>query len=217
MKRSIAKIALSSLLVSGVLVAGKNVAPVEAPIAPVVDVNPFYVGIGMLWSGTSRDCECDDAYDNRDSRLKETAYGVIARVGYDFNQYIGVEARALKASIDSDFAETTHYGLYLKPQYHLTDALNVYGLVGYGQTTIDCTRADGSSYTAYDDAGLSVGIGFEYDMSSDEPVASSRTFDGQGDQEKGWGIWVDYQNFLHDEGSQKIKSNIVTAGVTYDF
>jgi OOP family OmpA-OmpF porin len=209
MKNTVAKIALSSLLVSGILVAGKNVAPVEAPVVPVVGINPLYVGLGLLWSGTSVDCPCAN-----DVRKKETTYGVIGRIGYDFNQYIGIEARAFKASLDKDFAETTHYGIYLKPQYHITDKLNVYGLVGYGKTEIDfsCTTMDD-----YDDAGLSMGIGFEYDMSDDSAVATSRNFDGQGDQEKGWGIWVDYQNLLHNEGAKDIKANIVTAGVTYDF
>jgi hypothetical protein len=92
--------------------------------------------------------------------------------------------------------------------------LNVYGLAGYGNTEIDF---DCPTIADYDDAGVSVGFGFEYDMSADSTVAASRTFDGQGDQEKGWGVWVDYQNFLNDEGENKIKSNIVTAGVTYDF
>jgi len=211
MKRMVAKVALSSLLLSGVIIAGKNVAPVEAPVAPVVDINPFYVGLGLLWSGTSRDCPCDQ---DENTRLKETTYGVIGRIGYDFNQYIGVEARAFNASIEKDFAETTHYGIYLKPQYPVSDKLNIYGLIGYGQTKIEC---DVVGTTMYDEAGLSVGIGLEYDMSDDEPVVADRAFDGQADQEKGWGLWVDYQNLLNDEGTNNIKANIVTAGVTYDF
>ena len=205
------KLVLASLLASGVLVAGKNVEPAVVPVAPVADVNPFYIGLGLLWSGTSVDCPCALPPG---ARRKDTTYGAIARIGYDFNPYIGVEARFFKASMDSDFTETTHYGIYLKPQYHITGKLNVYGLLGYGNTKIDfsCpTMAD------YDDTGISMGIGFEYDMSADTPVTASRAFDGQGDQEKGWGIWIDYQNFLHNEGKKNIKSNIVTAGVTYDF
>ena len=208
MKRMVAKIALSALLASGIAVAGKNVAPAETPVAPVVGVVPLYVGIGLLWSGTSVDCPCAN-----DVRRKDSSYGYVARVGYDFNQYFGVEARFLKTAMDEDFSETTHYGLYLKPQYHVTDKLNLYGLLGYGNTEIDfiCDDMD------YDDAGVSVGFGFEYDMSEDTPVAASRAFDGQGDQEKGWGIWVDYQNLLHNEGNKDLKSNIVTVGITYDF
>jgi len=214
MKNQITKLALASLLASGVLVAGKDVEPAIVPVAPVVNINPFYVGLGLLWSGTSRDCPCAD-----DSRLKETTYGVIGRIGYDFNQYIGVEARAFKASIDKDFAETTHYGIYLKPQYPITDKLNIYGLIGYGKTKIECDHPKLPAGTKmYDESGVSVGIGLEYDLSKDAPVvASKRSFDGQGDQEKGLGIWIDYQNLLHDEGKENIRANVVTAGVTYDF
>ena len=212
MKKTIAKVALSSLLMSGALMAGKNVAPAVVPVVPVVDVNPIYVGLGLLWSGTSRDCDCSG------DRLKNTSYGVMGRIGYDFNQYFGIEARAFNASIDKNFAETTHYGVYLKPQYHITDKLNVYGLIGYGQTKIECTHASLPSGTnLYDESGVSFGFGFEYDLSADTPVVASRAFDGQGDQEKGWGVWVDYQNLLHNEGPNNLKANIVTAGVTYDF
>jgi len=209
MKRTVAKIALASLLISGVVFAGKNVAPAESPVVPVMSVNPFYIGLGLLWSGTSIDCPCANGTEK-----KNTSYGVMGRVGFDFNPYLGVEARFFKASMDKNFAETTHYGLYLKPQYHVSDKMNVYGLIGYGNTEIDFSCP---SMSDYDDAGLSVGVGFEYDMSDDEPLAASRSFDGQGDQEKGWGIWADYQNLLRDEGSTNINANIVTAGVTYDF
>ena len=208
MKRMIAKVALSSLLVTGTMVAGKNVAPVEAPVAPVVDINPFYVGLGLLWSGTSLECPCTK------TEKKETTFGGILRVGYDFNQYVGIEARAFTASMDKDFAETTHYGVYLKPQYHVSDKINIYGLIGYGNTEIEFSCP---AFSNYDETGLSVGFGLEYDMGDDEAVVADRAFDGQGDQEKGWGIWVDYQNLLHNEGTNDIKANIVTAGVTYDF
>ncbi|HIP61185.1 MAG TPA: porin family protein, partial [Sulfurovum sp.] len=199
MKSAITRVALSSLLLGSILMAGKNVVPVDTPVAPVAYINPLpiYVGLGLLWSGTSRDCACQD-----ESRLKDTTYGGIIRVGYDFNPYIGIEARALKSSMDSDFAETTHYGIFLKPQYHITDALNVYGLIGYGKTKVDCVAPEhGIDRGLVDVNGLSLGIGLEYDISSDEAEgAYARGFDGKGDQEKGLGVWVDYQNLLHDEG-----------------
>lgn len=209
MKSTIAKIALSSVLVSGVLMAGKDAAQVKTPVAPVSDLSGLYVGIGLVWAGISKDCPCSG-----DERDKDSTYGGIIRLGYDINQYIGVEARAFKASVEEDFSTTTHYGVYLKPQYHVTDSINIYGLLGYGQTEIDFSC---EGITDYDDSGVSVGVGIELDLSEDEKVASSRSFDGQGNQEEGVGVWVDYQNLLNDEGSSKIKSNIVTAGVTYDF
>jgi OOP family OmpA-OmpF porin len=209
MMKTVKAIIVAGLLTSTAVMAGKNVAPAASPVVPVLNPIPLYVGLGLLWTGTSVDCPCA-----KDKRLKDNTYGGILRVGYDFNPYIGVEGRIFKSSMSKNFSETTHYGIYLKPQYHVTDALNVYGLIGYGNTKIECDYKG----TIYDDSGFSFGIGMEYDMSKDsDALASNRTFDGQGDQEKGWGLWVDYQNLLHNEGSLDIKSNIVTAGVTYDF
>jgi len=215
MMKTIKTIALATILATSTVIAGKNVIPAVTPVTPVPFINPLplYIGVGLLWSGTSFNCPCAD--DVQDSRLKDTTYGGILRVGYDFNEYIGIEGRMLKTFMSKTFAETTHYGLYLKPQYHVSDALNIYGLIGYGTTKIDCDYRD---MPLYDDSGISFGAGLEYDLSSDTSEgAYARGFDGQGDQEKGWGLWVDYQNLLHDEGSNDIRANIVSAGVTYDF
>jgi OOP family OmpA-OmpF porin len=194
---------------------GKYVKPVEAEVAPipaVINPLPLYVGIGLVAAGLSRDCPCDNG-----TRLKDMTYGGIARVGWDFNQYIGLEARALKANIEDDFSQTTHYGLYLKPQYHVTDAMNVYGLLGYGKTTVDYDNNNGRT-SKLSKNGLSYGAGLEYDFGTEASQGQySRAFDGQGDQEKGWGLWVDFQHLLYNEGVFDTDSNLMTAGVTYDF
>lgn len=191
---------------------GKYVAPVEAAVVPIpVDINPLpiYVGLGLVAAGVSKDCPCSD------DRLKDTTYGLLVRTGWDFNQYVGIEARYLKASMEKDFSTTTHYGLYIKPQYHITSQTNIYGLLGYGRTDVEgCGFNDG---TLTKD-GFSYGVGFEYDFSSDDNLGQySRDFDGQGDQEKGWGMWVDFQNFMYNEGLYNTHSNVITAGITYDF
>lgn len=192
----------------------KQVAPVEAEVVPipaVINPIPLYIGIGLVAAGLSRDCPCTN-----DSRLKDMTYGGVIRAGWDFNEYFGIEARGLKASIEKDFSKTTHYGLYLKPQYHVSDAVNIYGLLGYGKTTVD--YASGSRSSKLSSSGLSYGAGLEYDFSSDESLGQyTRDFDGQGDQEKGWGMWVDFQHLLYNEGVFNTDSNIVTAGITYDF
>ncbi len=51
--------------------------------------------------------------------------------GYNFNQYIGVEARYAGLT---DCLENT--AIYVKPMYPIGDA-TVYGLLGYGETTYD--------------------------------------------------------------------------------
>jgi len=205
------KIALLAISTVGLLNAGGDIAPDETPM-PVAFPIPFYVGVGALWSGTSFDCRCAGG-----RRMKETTYGGILRVGADYNQYIGVEARFLKGSIDKNFAETTHYGIYLKPQVHVSDAVNVYGLIGYGNTKVEAS-CGAVKRTVYDAAGVSFGMGMEFDLKREDfGIPSARGYDNQGDQEQGFGLWVDYQNLVHNKGISNVKANVVTMGVTYDF
>lgn len=203
-------------LTNHIYAGGKGVVPAISPIAeiPVVtEINPIplYIGIGGLWAGLSRDCACVNG------NVEEETYGGIIRAGYDFNQYVGIEARGLYSSIQKDIATTQHYGVYLKPMLPVGENMNVYGLIGYGNTQLDCIVTT----LSYDKNSFSWGAGFEYDFSdktSDlEEGIYDRVFDGHGDQEKGWGMWIDYQNLLRDSGVSNFNSNIVTAGITYDF
>ncbi len=195
--------------------AGGDLAVVESEVlpipVPIINPLPIYVGLGLVAVNLKRDpCACAIA-ENKDLR-----YGGMLRTGWDFNNYVGVEARVLKTFENNVFSETTHYGLYLKPQYHVASQMNVYALLGYANTTVDYTNGIISSTT--DENGFSYGAGFEYDFEPDESLGTySRIFDGQGDQEKGWGMWVDVQHLLNDAGAVNTTSNILTAGITYDF
>jgi len=197
---------------------GKLVAPVAAPVAPIVtssEMNPLpiYIGIGAIAASITRDA-CPCSVDQSD--IEDHRYGGIVRTGWDFNQYIGIEARALKTFGSDTFSTTEHYGLYLKPQYHVVEQANVYGLLGYGRTIVDYDNGIRSSHNVSN--GFSYGVGFEYDLGSDTAEGSfARGFDGQGDQEKGWGIWLDFQHLLSNEGPMHTDNNIVTGGITYDF
>jgi OOP family OmpA-OmpF porin len=216
MKRNIILPLIVSLSISGVYAGGKNTKEPASPIAAIVkpSVNPFYIGVGAVASFIDRDpCICNPDGDN----LKDERYGAVARLGYDYNQYIGAEARVLKTFGSDTFSEITHYGLYLKPQFHITNESNIYLLLGYGRTEVKYDTGKLSSDES--DNGFSYGIGLEYDL-SDDSISDNRydrEFDGQGDQEKGWGLWVDYQHLLSDSGSFHTDSDIITAGVTYDF
>ena len=227
MKRIISTVALSTLLsVSTVYAGGKIADPAVAPIAAIAetDTDPFYVGIGVIWADVSRDCVtpyCPVV------RLEDQTWGGIIRAGYDFNENVGIEVRALKTWLDKDWAETTHYGIFLKPFMPIGEDMNVYGLLGYGYTKIvtDCPQL----HEEFTHKGFSYGIGLEYDLSDKEDDYESykeneshvpqfdRPFDGQGDQEVGWGLWIDWQNLLHNAGPNRYRANIVSFGVTYDF
>ena len=179
--------------------AGKNVEPAQSPVVPVATI-PFYIGVGGIMGMVSNDCPCA----GEGKRMYDTTnFGGLLRIGYDFNPFFGIEARFLRSQLAKNYAITTHYGIYAKPQVHISDAANIYGLIGYGHTRVDCTKK-----TLYDGSGWSFGGGVEYDFASG---------DGQGDAEEGWGAFVDYQNILRDGGKLKVRSNVVSAGVTYDF
>ncbi len=182
--------------------AGKNVEPARSPVVPVV-TNPFYIGIGGIVGVVSATCACGGTAGVR--KYDRSNFGGLVRLGYDFNPFFGLEARFLRSQLSRQFATTTHYGIYAKPQVHISDAVNVYGLVGYGHTRIDC---DFRPAPLYSKNGWSFGGGMEYDFEA---------MDGQGDAEEGWGAFVDYQNLLRDAGAFLVRSNVISAGITYDF
>lgn len=215
--RDIKKIIFASLVSMATLSAGgKGVLPAAVPIAPIptLSPNPFYLGVGLVWgrySGCiSQGCEYEDV-----------TYGVMARAGYDWNQYIGIEARGLGTFWDADplgGQELQHVGIYAKPMYPLGEDFNVYGLFGYGWTKTT-TGGNGNLLTV-DDSGFAAGIGLEYDLSAkeddrEEGVTYNRVFDGQANQENGWGVFIDYQRLLIKADVPDM--DVISIGFTYDF
>ena len=145
----------------------------------------------------------------------------MGRVGYAWNKYLGVEARILGTFLGSDplgGQELQHGGVFAKPMFPLGEGFDIYGLVGYGWTK---TRTGGNgNLQTVDEGGLSAGIGLEYDLSSksddkEEYIKYSRPFDGQTNQENGWGIFIDYQRLLIKSGVSDM--DVVSIGFTYDF
>jgi len=228
MKKIISIITLGTLLATNSLYAGKNVVEAETIVAAVpeeINPIPFYIGLGVLWAGVSKDCRICDYIDGTPRpdggfEIEDSSWGGIIRVGYDYNQYIGIEARALRASLNSDFSETTHFGIFLKPMIPVGERMNIYGLLGYGWTDTT-TEYCINSQQEFEYDGFSYGIGLEYDLSDRESDREEgtydRPFDGHGNQEKGWGLWIDYQNLMRDEGPNNYTIDVVSFGVTYDF
>jgi len=216
MKKTMVYGIVAAISFSSAIAGGKLLAPATAPIAAVIPANeisplPLYIGLGLVAAGESNDCPCFGG-----SRIKDTTYGGIVRVGWDFNPYVGLEARYLSSNIEKDVADIEHYGIFLKPQYHFAEQSNLYALVGYGRTNVTgCPVSRGDIHKN----GLSYGIGFEYDFGKDTPQKGryGRAFDGQGDQEQGWGMWIDFQHLLDDEGVFRVDTNVLSIGITYDF
>jgi len=184
--------------------------PIPIPVAKPKNIatNGFYAGLGITGVKYEHNCKC---ITGGTSENKDTTYGLMGRVGYDFNQYVGIEARGSKTNWGSDGSKVRHAGIYAKPMIPIGTRSNLYGLAGYAKTTVRGKLPEA------DVKGLALGAGIEIDISKDKPKDGkyARTFDGQGDQEKGVGLFLDYERMHVKSGSPDIDA--VSAGVTYDF
>ncbi len=178
---------------------------IPAPLSNA-DVSPFYVGLGITATQYKTGCKCTGTKSGTDKTL-----GGVVRIGYDFNKYLGMEARALVTPLKSDGGKVQHYGAFVKPMYPVTNTVNVYGLGGIAKSKTT------GSLRKTDVSGLAFGAGLEYDISKDKKKEAKydREFDGQADQEKGFGVFADYERLYYKKGSPDLDA--VSVGVTYDF
>jgi len=182
--------------------------PVTKPVPVVNNILPLglYVAVGVTAARYDPNCACPIK-----GKADKTA-GLIGRIGYDFNQFFGVEARVIKTRWSSEGGDLEHYGIFLKPMYPVTNNINIYGLAGYAKT-----ETPGVTRRKTNTEALAWGLGLEYDLGTDIPKEGrySRTFDGHGDQEGGWGLFTDYERLVQKSGSPDFDT--VNVGITYDF
>ena len=188
------------------IVQEEHVAPATPTPLPVRDVsaNGFYAGIGIAAAQYKPNCKCKGSRDR-------TA-GVMAKVGYDFDKYLGIEARGMRTNWKGqEGGKVKHIGVFVKPMLPIGDSVNVYGLVGLAKTTTQGKLPKVSAET------LALGAGVEVDLSEDKAKEGryNRAFDGKGDQEKGVGVFLDYERMVVKSGAPDLDA--VSAGVTYDF
>ncbi|CAA6817243.1 MAG: Unknown protein [uncultured Sulfurovum sp.] len=187
----------------------KVIPPVAVIPPPLVlkDIVPLglYVGLGLTAARYNPGCGCPIK-----GQVDKTA-GVIARVGYDFNEYLGIEGRGIRTNWKSDGGKIKHLGLFAKPMYPVSNDINVYGLAGYAKTTTQGNKRRVDAET------FAWGLGLEYDLATDTPKEGkyNRDFDGYGDQEGGWGLFTDYERLVQKSGSPDLDT--INFGVTYDF
>jgi OOP family OmpA-OmpF porin len=182
-------------------------APLRVPVTSTNNVSPIYVGLGLV--AAKYDSRCLNGPAGCDG-VDKTG-GVLLRVGYDFNKYMGIEARGMITSIKEHGGKIQHIGAFAKPMYPVTDGLNAYGLVGFAKTTTSGTLRK------TDVSGLAFGAGLEYDLSDDKKKDAKydRKFDGLADQEKGFGVFADYERLYYKKNAPDLDA--VSVGLTYDF
>jgi len=168
--------------------------------------NGFYVGLGISTTRYKTNCKSSCAKSGTD----KTA-GIVVRAGYDYNKYIGLEARGIRTSMKDDGGTVKHAGIFIKPMLPIGEKTNIYGLIGVAKTTTQgrLQRTDAET--------LAMGAGVEVDLSKDSPKDGryGREFDGKGDQEQGVGLFVDYERMVVKSGAPDLDA--LSAGITYDF
>ncbi|WP_052746183.1 porin family protein [Sulfurovum lithotrophicum] len=176
-------------------VAGGDIAPVEPVVeAPVVEsTGNFYIG-GAYGYG---DMDVSDAGYSHDENFDS----FMLQAGYKFNPYIAVEGRYWWTSGNDwdnsgeDFSADS-WGIYVKPMYPVTNELDIYALLGYGDTDPEI----GGSGPDYDTDGFQWGLGASYDVT--ENVA----------------VFVDYVSLYDDTNDgEDLTIDTVNFGVTYNF
>jgi opacity protein-like surface antigen len=158
---------------------GDFTTPVEPQITiPEVDesTGSFYVGAGY-------------SYINLDAEVVEhDSDAVLLLAGYNFNEYIGVEARYAGLTDCIDNA-----AIYVKPMYPIGDA-KVYALLGYGETTYDNGVVDNS------EDSFQWGLGANYAVTENI------------------GLFADYTNLYDDTFAGVDSTvDAINVGVTYTF
>jgi opacity protein-like surface antigen len=210
------------LLLSSFALAGGDIAPVEPAVvmpAPMVDDSGFYVGGAYSFInaetdtyGEYGDIVGDPVYWWRETQDSDTS-GFMLQLGYQFNKYIAVEGRYWNGgtnmdgtSINSDgftdswsddCTDLTAWGIYVKPMYPITDAVSIYGLLGYGNTQID-DQWYGDGTEILDDNGFQWGVGLSY--AYDEHIS----------------FFVDYVRLANNEGGS-YDYNAGNPDPTYDY
>jgi hypothetical protein len=116
--------------------AGGNLTPVEE--VTTVEVQPalsgFYVGAGYSYLANDLDLYGVNLSEGQNA-------GTIL-AGYNINEYVAVEGR-YTFTASTDFADTVMvdgdtWGLFVKPQYNVSNDVKVYALLGYGDVkTVD--------------------------------------------------------------------------------
>jgi len=190
----------------------KEPVVVPPPPKPIKDIktNGLYAGIGISTAKFKTNCQKSGTGTCSKSGTDKTV-GLMGRVGYDVNQYIGVEARGIRTNWKSDGGKVKHVGIFVKPMIPVGESSNIYALAGIAKTTTQGNKQ------RVDSKSFAWGVGAEYDISEDTAKDGryNRAFDGHGDQEKGLGVFADYERLIQKSGSPDLDT--VNVGLTYDF
>lgn len=215
---------MACLALSTFAVAGGDIEPVVVPmeeVAPAPDESGPYIGAGVSfftwenkYSGSSVG---DDEMVWMDREASWTGGTILA--GYQFNPYIAVEGRYSMSFTDASWEldgrdvgdyndDLSNIAIYLKPMYPVGD-LTLYGLLGYGQTTLEW---EGGSENSDSDFQWGIGAGYNITESLSIFVDYTVLFDDDEFDPPSAGEMVMVMGETKD-----FKADAVTLGITYKF
>jgi len=206
------------LAMSTFAIAGGDIAPVEPVVeTPYVEVSTgaFYVGAAYGWQNLTIDSVKDINGVPLLGDLDKNFGSIMIDAGYKFNPYIAVEGRywfglsssnnlGWRSDLSNDITVDA-WGLYVKPMYPVTDAFNIYALLGYGATDVTYDRPFGGTLTSDSVDGFSWGLGADYAFTDNVSV------------------FVDYVSLVDDERTNigfdnaNVSVESVNFGVNYSF
>ena len=202
MRKSVLSL-VSILALSGLAYAGGDVAPVEEPVVvPVMDNSAFYVGLGFGQASVNDNPAAEEI----------TSTMLMLQAGYQYNDYVALEGR-LSFGFNTDYApgntgnlggdydnDISSWGLYVKPMYPVTDAFDIYALLGYGGVQLG-NLENGDAYVD----GFQWGLGAQYEVMENVLIFADyvKLYDDTG---------FDYRAKL-----EAVDSDAWTLGVSYRF
>jgi len=208
--------------------AGGDIAPIEEPTVVVPEVVEevtdagLYLGLGY---GALK-VEQEDTYTAGDITAKvqdDVDFDqLLVQVGYKFNSYVAIEGRywfGMNDLTGEDFfyngylvsqdASLDAFGIYVKPMYPVTEAFNVYALLGYAKTTYDQTfkSANVIVENSLDLDGLSWGLGVSYSFNESLSLFADYT-----------SLYDDtYDEYVGLDYTSDFTISTVNVGVSYKF
>jgi len=227
------------LLSMGTMLAMNSfaIAGGDIVLTPVVQENDdagWYGGLGLAYD---RVYSIDKSWFDNSVPTQDEVGKIVGIVGYNFNEYIGIEGRISQSIYEEDYADLFTYGIFVKPQYRFRDRddlenddgyFTVYGLLGFGGVKVDGT--DGGSPAHPDMIGQEI----LSDTSFQWGFGISYTFVEQPDDERyalkdTWSVFIDYTSLIKDADIHstlygydpkiydKLSVDGITAGLLYKF
>ena len=216
--------AVAVLAMSSFAVAGGDIAPVEEPmvVEPVITDSGFYLGLAYSYmTAESIDTEYYPNTTVVTTFLDDSVSSAMIQAGYKFNSYVAVEGRywfggttdsVLVPGYNDVFAEADidSWGIYVKPMYPVTDAFDIYALLGYASSTYDVIVTQGNvKATVNNDIdydGFSWGLGASYAFTDNVAVFVDYV-----------SLYDDKTDFADASGNQEDTLSTWNFGVTYQF